>query len=126
MLLTVPRRATVLAALLASFASARAASAQDEGIHVESLQFFENGGTTNDPEKVEKGSSFNKTATRYVNCLIRFRNNRHNVSDQDLALTLKYFKEDGSTFGKPVLTWKLPSSWETGQVWRGFGYAKPG
>ena len=120
------RRATALVALLLPFAALRAAEAQGEGIQIESLQFFESADKTDNPDKVEKGSSFNKTTARYINCLMGFRNHRHNVSDQDVVLTLKYFKEDGSTFGKPVLNWKVPSTWETGNVWKGFGYAKPG
>jgi hypothetical protein len=90
------------------------------------IRFFEAGDEVPDEHNFPYATSFSSSSTRYVYTELTIDNHYWNVQDNPLNFTLKYYKPDGTLFGELPVPYTVPMSWETAEIWHGWGWADPG
>lgn len=71
-------------------------------------------------------STFPSSSSRYIYTELSIDNHYWNVQDNPLNFKLKYLYPDGSVFGEVDVPYNVPSSWETAEIWSGWGWSDPG
>ncbi|NER14365.1 hypothetical protein GWK08_13005 [Leptobacterium flavescens] len=91
-----------------------------EGVY---LAFYERGDDLTKAKQSELRTKFKKKDARYVYSFLKVENMLYNIRDQEVKVRFNYYKEDGSLFGSPEKTYKIPKDWKRVDLWTGWGYA---
>ncbi|MFQ6069998.1 MAG: hypothetical protein ACE5LC_05665 [Candidatus Aminicenantales bacterium] len=95
-------------------------------LEVVSIRFFEGGYASPRQEERVYASFFPQGATRYVNYEIYIKNPYYQIKDYTYRIKAKYLKPDDTMMGEPEFVYTVPSDWDYGYLWQGFGWREPG
>lgn len=101
------------------------------GVRFEQIGFYEAGddGIELAPEDWPDdrlGNHFIGDEARYIYTMIRLRNLKWNIEEQNVKIHLYYYRPSGDMFGDPVIDYTIPADWETAELWNGWGWSEAG
>lgn len=101
------------------------------GVRFEQLGFYEAGedGMEQPPESWSDArlrKRFAQSEARYIFAMLKLKNLKWNIEDQDVKIHLYYYRPDGEMFGDPVIDYSVPADWETIELWSGWGWPEAG
>ncbi|MBN2460662.1 MAG: hypothetical protein JXB60_03560 [Candidatus Cloacimonetes bacterium] len=91
-----------------------------------STDFFAGGYNAPAPEYRKYKTTFLNNETCYIWTEIRFDNNCYLLEDQLVKFKLAFYYPDSSFMGNSEFEYFIPSDWESGSVWNGYGWDEPG
>lgn len=69
---------------------------------------------------------FDRRDARYIYTLVSLKNLAWRSDDQDVVIHLRYYRDDGSLVGDPVIEYRVPRDWEYAELWNGWGWPDAG
>ncbi len=91
-----------------------------------SIRFFESGDNVSGIEAREYTQIFEQNKTRYIYCEVKIMNLLYRQNSHTHRLAWKYYKPDGTLWGKIEADFTILSEWYTAWHQRGCGWSTPG
>ncbi|MFB3885133.1 MAG: hypothetical protein ACE144_07875 [Thermodesulfobacteriota bacterium] len=93
-----------------------------------SVKFFEGGSTAPAPESDNQfRTDFPRSTARYIHFMVTAKNLLYRNRGQKPLIIGRYYYPDGTFFGEAKIdTVEVPASWNTAELWTGWGWDKAG
>ncbi|MEM7564450.1 MAG: hypothetical protein AAF353_15585 [Pseudomonadota bacterium] len=78
------------------------------------------------PKDRPLSDSFSESRARYIYSLLKLKNNLWQLESQNINVTLRYYRSNGTLLAQPTVEQTIPAEWEYIDLWAGWGAEEAG